>query len=546
MATDVIISFGTGKDYSNFATLRTALMAMDLVATNTRVVVELYEDVVGGQMNFYPATADQDCYILFRPAAGLGHADLDPTGPLDFGISGVGFTGGYWTNVGAGIVFDGLRLNPGIQTSGIRIGHSTGPTSTALSEIRKCKILLASNNTWDVMDVSASGRTTDLFDNLLIVEDVVTYPIVTDRTNGRFERNTVIRRGDAAGTGPGYHGGLSDNARSRALDNVFINCTDSPIGAQYGNFSSGVRLQNNYSNAPLATNVFTQNMTYSDTMVVDEGSDYRLHPSSPAVAGASAYAENTLDLRREDRGVTPNAGAVQEVGDNPADPPTATVTDQTVPDGQTQRFVGTTTDATSGSYTLTGTNGGVTVGPLPFEIEGDEFDFVVEGLVPGDYAPTLTVTGPGGTAGVTGASAFSIVGVDGGGEIDPGTAAVQTDLTISYEVLESIWSDLVVSYSVEGTADTKTATITLVDVAGAAGSNLTGLKWAWFDQVTPDLFGSPADSGTAEVTDANGTLTIELTNSSLTSGQAGWLIVTNSDGNPETVHKAFSGPVVVD
>lgn len=134
--------------------------------------------------------------------------------------------------------------------------------------------------------------------------------------------------------------------------------------------------------------------------------------------------------------------SASEVSQHQADPyygyantvvaPTGTVTSQPAPDGQSQRFAGTTTNATSGTYTLTGSNGGVTVGPLPFAVAGDTFDFSETGLAPGAYTPTLTVTGPGGTAGVTGASAFTIGGVAGGGELyTPPVESTVTSVAVS-------------------------------------------------------------------------------------------------------------------
>lgn len=95
------------------------------------------------------------------------------------------------------------------------------------------------------------------------------------------------------------------------------------------------------------------------------------------------------------------------------------------------------------------------------------------------------------------------------------------------------------------TAAEKTASINLVNASNAAQASLTGLKWAWFDEITPNLFNAPTDKGTGEVTDGSGVLTVVIGNSAKASGQVGWLIVTNSDGNPATVHKAFSGPVTV-
>jgi len=103
-------------------------------------------------------------------------------------------------------------------------------------------------------------------------------------------------------------------------------------------------------------------------------------------------------------------------------PPTGALTNDGLypPNGQSKRYVGTTTNATSGSYTLTGSGGGVTVTGT-FTITNNAFDFAVDGLEPGSYSPTLTVIGPNGTAGVTGAAAFSIASVGGDTGIDNGT-----------------------------------------------------------------------------------------------------------------------------
>lgn len=95
------------------------------------------------------------------------------------------------------------------------------------------------------------------------------------------------------------------------------------------------------------------------------------------------------------------------------------------------------------------------------------------------------------------------------------------------------------------TAVEKTASVNLVNASNAAQASLTGLKWAWFDGVTPDAFSAPTDQGTGESTDGSGVLTVTIGNSSKTTGQVGWMIVTDSDGTTAMTHKAFSGPVEV-
>jgi len=88
--------------------------------------------------------------------------------------------------------------------------------------------------------------------------------------------------------------------------------------------------------------------------------------------------------------------------------------------------------------------------------------------------------------------------------------------------------------------------ITLVDTSDSAQTSLTGLKYAFFDYATPDLIAAaPSVKGTTETTDGSGALSIDVTASGLTAGQDGWLIVTDSDGDPATIHNVFSGPVEV-
>jgi hypothetical protein len=70
----------------------------------------------------------------------------------------------------------------------------------------------------------------------------------------------------------------------------------------------------------------------------------------------------------------------------------------------------------------------------------------------------------------------------------------------------------------------------LVDAAGTALPNLTGLSWAWFDESTPDAATAPVNQGTGEITDGAGEFSVQLTNTTLTSGQTGMLALMDSTG----------------
>ena len=89
-------------------------------------------------------------------------------------------------------------------------------------------------------------------------------------------------------------------------------------------------------------------------------------------------------------------------------------------------------------------------------------------------------------------------------------------------------------------------TVTLTSDGTTPRANLSSLKWAFFDQSTPDLFTAPTAKGSIESTDASGVLLLNITGTALSAGDTGWLVVTDSDGTTTQTpaHKAFSGPVV--
>lgn len=96
-------------------------------------------------------------------------------------------------------------------------------------------------------------------------------------------------------------------------------------------------------------------------------------------------------------------------------------------------------------------------------------------------------------------------------------------------------------------ATAKTVSMTLTTDGSTPAASLSGLKWAFFDNATPDAFSAPAAKGTGETTDASGVITIPIGGSALSHGGVGWLIVTDSDGTTtqSPAHKAFSGPAAV-
>lgn len=161
-------------------------------------------------------------------------------------------------------------------------------------------------------------------------------------------------------------------------------------------------------------------------------------------------------------------------------------------------------------------------------------------------------SGGGGGGGAASANGFGwlragnggLYGGGGGGAIDSGDPGQPSQAGGN-----GAQGLIVITYTPVTT--TKTITVTLINESGVPRSNLSALKWAFWDYATPALIFSntaaPSASGASGSTNALGVFTAAVSLSSLTAGQYGWLVITNSDGtlSQSPKHSAFSGPVVV-
>lgn len=82
-----------------------------------------------------------------------------------------------------------------------------------------------------------------------------------------------------------------------------------------------------------------------------------------------------------------------------------------------------------------------------------------------------------------------------------------------------------------------TLTITLVDVAGTPLTGLTGLSWAWFDESDVSLASTPTATGTGATTDGSGVFSVDITGTTLTTGQTGMLALMDSTGYTYALYK---------
>jgi hypothetical protein len=152
---------------------------------------------------------------------------------------------------------------------------------------------------------------------------------------------------------------------------------------------------------------------------------------------------------------------------------------------------------------------------------------------------SAAATGPAGTTALSFAS-----GDDAVGRVIPLSADIALPVGGSVNLpAEPIYAFAVAENA--SLATTVTVTLTLDGSTPAAG--LTGLRWAFFDQSTPNNFVAPVAKGSGASTNGSGVFSVSIAGTALSVGATGWLEVTNSDGDVAQAGgcKGFSGPVVV-
>lgn len=90
-----------------------------------------------------------------------------------------------------------------------------------------------------------------------------------------------------------------------------------------------------------------------------------------------------------------------------------------------------------------------------------------------------------------------------------------------------------------------TIAVTFESRAAALRANLTGLKWAVFANITPDLFVAPIAKGALGTTNASGVLSVDITGKGIIVGATVGLIVFKGDGTAsDPTQIGFIGVVV--
>jgi hypothetical protein len=104
--------------------------------------------------------------------------------------------------------------------------------------------------------------------------------------------------------------------------------------------------------------------------------------------------------------------------------------------------------------------------------------------------------------------------------------------------------DNIVSGSIHvATPGIKRVNFRLTDGLGAPLSQ-AAFKWAFFDQSKPNSLTAPAQTGTG-ISDSNGNVQIDVNSSNLSQGSVGYIVMSDTEGDPDTPWKQHSGPIRV-
>lgn len=93
----------------------------------------------------------------------------------------------------------------------------------------------------------------------------------------------------------------------------------------------------------------------------------------------------------------------------------------------------------------------------------------------------------------------------------------------------------------------RTVTLNVVDASGATLTGITGINWALYNEVTPNLLNAPASKGSGASINGAGVLTLIIPSTTVAVGGAAWLEFSTSDGTTTQTPapRSFAGVVTV-
>lgn len=407
-----VISVGTGKDYATLGAAFSYLNSYDIGADGRQHLLEVYEDQTASGLSMIPKNPTVSAYVTVQPVPGAGVNDLENSGPLTYGASGVQltFATGNSAYFGDGMVLQGFRIlvngNTATDSPAVKFSHysQTTPNTSGMEHWRKNRIKLVGVLNSSAFDVGNSGGFGYLEDNLIVFDAATTGSLISApyMITCTLRRNTFVRPSGGSGHA------INALGAGEFFDNVFAGMGASAVGAM-NNFTG--TSSHNYSDNSADSGVAGFTAAAAGSLLADYAADFRPAAGGPLIGNASSESVNTNDIRGLGRGGSPDVGAAQLNPVAAVQPPTGTITSVTQV-GQTVTVnFSTTNTPTSAVATLDPAatpNGAVSdTGTVTFGTNTGTATF--RSAKPGDYVIDITVTNAGGSNAVSGTTAFTVV-----------------------------------------------------------------------------------------------------------------------------------------
>lgn len=321
----------TVSDNAAFLSAASFANTFDCVGQAANLRIQLSSSFTPVGVVIGAGSSNDDYKVIVEPAPNLGHKSLANTGAYNYGSAGIELT----SNSDSA-----LLIRNGVWVQGVRLTsnvfHGMGAQSGG-SGVRPrfidCKMR---SEAWGAFYIQAY-QTLEVFSCLVTRSVASGGPLLEGNwcLNGFFNTWVLLPGATAS---EAHSGGWGSSNGSVLESNLYVNFASC--------FSGDFYAVNNYSNSGTQTGVSSVS-----NIVVNTSNDFR--PGTGALGKGSADMISTNDGRGNNRGGTPDAGAVQA---NPAEAlAVATITAQTFNNGSL---------TLSGTYTNNATGGLLIVDPV--------------------------------------------------------------------------------------------------------------------------------------------------------------------------------------
>ncbi|GHC72538.1 hypothetical protein GCM10007320_08480 [Pseudorhodoferax aquiterrae] len=403
MATEVHYELGPSGDFATWQDARTALVALNPVANDQIVYLNVAVDVTinNNTVDWANANTDAEHPIIVRPKPGLGWRSLHPNshsrpaGGIKLTIN-VGANNGLLSS--NGFIFEDFLITAASTTSG-RYPIYLGGTGTVRGGMRRCWIN-GSNSVQPLITVLRGSAVPAAFADYFLQDCVIEATGSTTLAAAVFSYNACVERNVFSGPQLAVRiaGGVGGPAiRNNVIVGDVLNEHTGNVQALSIAASGSNSVTGTYTRGGSGTSYNAGTFATGLTSAAFDAGGYRPAAGGALIDTADDSANFTLDMNGLNRSSVPDRGPFQRTAGVAL--PTGTI-NVSLPSGQTVVVTGTQTGATSGTVTLDGASDLV----QSIDVGSSSYTVTFTGVPPGTYAASLLLTNSGGPRTVTGGS----------------------------------------------------------------------------------------------------------------------------------------------